>query len=992
MKNTAFLIVFALLLAATATQAQSKRQADSLHQAGREQLNAGNIEEGRRLTKQALDMRKALFGEKHPDHITSLNNYAGSFMMGDNPDLDRAIALEQQVMKLCAKLRPPHPDFNRFTFLMGNMYYLNEDFPNAAKYWEQSLALTEKFSEMYEHLLEYLGFAYLQMNDMENAERIMALTEEVNRQELEKPCEEPKCMLERGQYFAAAGDNAQAKWWFQKALDNSEGALKVRVLEEYARYNGMTLQDYVTAAEYIRAAVILQKELSGESDAYVALAYKAGVYSFLGGQYPQAVEYYSLALDYYRRNPSPMSAENIAKCQKGMGNAYSAMRDYPHAIECFRQEVAYYEQNDQNNEEYPDAILSLAKAEKFNKDYPASIEHHQQAMRLYEERGMSQAYSGAAASLKLCYIYAGDTTSVDVNTPAFIAERNQRLDEIISVETKSLQMTRTYSGKLGYAHSLATIAGSYALKDEYTQSVNYYKQYMTAVRDAVREEFRMQNENERMITWKTETKTLQDMKVLFNELMDQEESPLIKDMTALIYDAALLSKGILLNSSIAFEKVLQEKGDKELQDLYAKSKVNQAEIERLRKNSPGQADLDKILQLTQENQALQTRLNQGCAEMADFTKYISYTWEDVRKSLQKSDIAIEFVEFDVHVFDKNNYLIAVVLTQDMASPVAVPVADLQTVKQMSVMDSLYVQDGNPVWGPLSQYLKGRERIFFSADGGFNHIGIEYLLYDGKPLSEQFQVYRLSSTKELCYRRQAPPMEYMVLFGDINYNEPGAATDISQQQLASLRGGKEFGTLDYTKMEISEIQNIIKNSGLKTVVKLSDDKASREAFLSLSGSKVNVIHIATHGAYLDAAGSTDKESMSNSLLALAGANLNEEGSSEGIVTAADIADMNLRQCDLVVLSACETGLGKLSGDGVFGLQRGFKNAGVHTLLMSLKKVYDASTAELMIRFYRHLERNGGNKREALVEAQKELRAMGYTDAKYWATFILLDADF
>ena len=89
-------------------------------------------------------------------------------------------------------------------------------------------------------------------------------------------------------------------------------------------------------------------------------------------------------------------------------------------------------------------------------------------------------------------------------------------------------------------------------------------------------------------------------------------------------------------------------------------------------------------------------------------------------------------------------------------------------------------------------------------------------------------------------------------------------------------------------------------------------------------------------------------MDNCLLAFAGANIDDNG----IVTAADIASMNLRQCDLAVLSACETGLGKLGSDGVYGLQRGFKNAGVRTLLMSLQKVYDKATVELMIKFYQH----------------------------------------
>ena len=177
---------------------------------------------------------------------------------------------------------------------------------------------------------------------------------------------------------------------------------------------------------------------------------------------------------------------------------------------------------------------------------------------------------------------------------------------------------------------------------------------------------------------------------------------------------------------------------------------------------------------------------------------------------------------------------------------------------------------------------------------------------------------------------------------------------------------------------------MRTKGVETIETFTDTKASNTAFIRQSDSNVNMLHIATHGLYEDGMKSTDAESMHHSILAFAGANLNKSS----LVTAADIATMNLRQCDLAVLSACETGLGKLGDDGVFGLQRGFKNAGVHTLLMSLKNVYDTSTAELMISFYKHLM-NGSSKREALIKAQLDIRNKGYRDPKYWASFILLD---
>jgi len=295
-----------------------------------------------------------------------------------------------------------------------------------------------------------------------------------------------------------------------------------------------------------------------------------------------------------------------------------------------------------------------------------------------------------------------------------------------------------------------------------------------------------------------------------------------------------------------------------------------------------------------------------------------------------------------------------------------------------------------VWGAVKSYLDGKKRIFFSADGCFNRMGIEYLLYEGKPLSEQFEVYRLSSTKELCYKRKKVKPAKAVLFGDINYNEEGytpAANQGSGEQKRGVSDADElqFANLGNTRREVDEIQKILMNSDVESVETFTDTKASPAAFMQMSDKDVNFLHIATHGMYKDEKMMTDAESMKNSLLAFAGANLDDNA----IVSAADIAQMNLRHCDLAVLSACETGLGKLGGDGVFGLQRGFKNAGVHTLLMSLKNVYDNSTADLMISFYKYLL-EGRTKREALVKAQQDLRENGYDAPKYWAAFILLDA--
>ena len=1061
-----FVITFVLVaLTCYSGCAQTVQQADSLHQRGRELLNKGKIAEGRECTRQAMEIREKLLGRISEDYITSLNNYALTF--GMEKDYPKAVELQEQVMTLCGKLKRPHKNIGMYTTNMGRFYYLNGDQTKAAKMWELALPLVEKHGEIYEFLLNSLGSVYSNAGDQQSLNRIMALMEEHNQHELTKPCDEPKCMLERAQYYGSIGNNAKAKECYQKAIDmKPEGEMAIKVYETYAQFMAMTEHDRLTGAEYQNKAAMLRKKLKGEDGNFARSIYNAGLYysfDLTDNGFRKAITCFDQALLVFEKMSD---LQMIAKCQQMKGNAYGGLKDFAKAKDYYVKALAYYEANDKASDDYPKMIERVASMEKFNKEYEASIEHYRQAMKLFEERGMMQEYGNAENGLKLCYAYAGksiDDASDGRNKDAVKSVRIKKLNELIAEEKNNLELTRTYLGKLTYARSLAIIAGCYAMKEDYVEALNYYQEYMRMVREAVREEFRLENETERMQTWSEEAGTiaeLQELLVLLPDSLKQYRG----DVASLVYDAELLSKGILLNSSIEFEKLLNNKNDGHMTEIYHKLKANKNEIERLRREASSDEDMDKILKLTQENQRLQTQLNNGLQEMDDFTQYISYDWRDVQGNLKDGDVSIEFATVNLDMGKTPSHMVALVLTKDMAHPEAVILwneedlmdcDDDELTKQLmnasitgrsvkevikearerldksgdirliherrlyldllehkadtthGVFTPLFVpmvkyrellqQDsvmftnpdvGEIVWGRLSSYLKDKKRIFFSADGIFNSIGIEYLPYCGKILSEQFEVYRLSSTKVLCYTYEYGKPTKAALFGDINYNEEGVKSVATQRSLASLRGSADaggFADLSNTLREINDIQSILKNKGVKDAEQFRDIKASKAAFMGLTDTKVNIIHLATHGMYKDVKKSTDAESMKNSLLAFAGANLDDNG----LVTAADIAAMNLRQCDLAVLSACETGLGKLGGDGVFGLQRGFKNAGVRTLLMSLKNVYDDSTADLMISFYNHLM-EGATKRQALVNAQKDIKSKGYTDPKYWATFILLDA--
>jgi len=1065
MKKSLLLITF-LSLICTICQAQTTQQADSLHQRGRELLDEGKIIEGRECTRMAMEIRKKLLGEVSEDYITSLNNYANSFYL--EKDFPRALELQKQVKTLCEKLNQPHKNIGLFATNLGRCYYFCGAREQAVKEWERALPLVEKFSENYEYILNALSVVYEELRDIQGMSRIMALMEEHNQHELTKPCDEPKCMLERAQYYYSTGQNDEAKACYLKALDMPmDDETKIKAHEEYGKFLAIVVNDRTSGAEHQLAAANIRKSLHGEDSDYANAMYSAGLYYYFSQQkqdYEKAIECYEKARKVFHESSSLLKME--ADCWEGIGDCCNALEDYKRAQKCFIEAIRYYESHDQINPKYPKMILSLANTEKYIKDYDASIDHYKQAMQLFEERDMIEEYANAANSLKLCYAYAHRENDVVDMEETMKKIQRKKLGDLIQTEKDNLELTRQFLGKLIYAETLGNIAGSYSMLEENDSAIHYFKQYIPTLREAIRDEFRLQSEAERMATWERGKMTIYNLQDMY-ETVSLADDVQQGEWSALAYDVALLSKGILLNSSIEFEKVLAAQEDGRYKRIYEQSLANDAEIKRLRGSASNDADLEKIVQMTQETQALQRDLYRGCSEYADFTDYISYDWHDVKAQLQPKDVAIEFLTLssDIGIHET---MVALVLTPQMEHPKAVClwtdstlISCLKTPYMKMFQDSiiqrstsiifnpeskvdsnyirklyglldeetpnrsfigLYLNDlmnrvdsmanmafttelfdmsishlleqlsvpeaGEIIWGALSEELQGRNRIFFSADGDLNRIAIEYLLYQGKPLSEQFEVYRLSSTKELCFKRDRSKPTKAALFGDINYNDEATKNVTTQHALASLRGSREVGNfadLSNTLREVNEIQSILRDKGLKVVERFRDTEASKSAFLGMTDTNVNLLHIATHGMYKEDKESTDDVSMRNSLLAFSGANLDNNA----LVTAADIASMNLRQCDLAVLSACETGLGKLGGDGVFGLQRGFKNAGVHTLLMSLKSVYDESTADLMICFYKHLM-NGSSKREALVKAQKDIRDKGFNDPKYWATFILLDA--
>ena len=496
-------------------------------------------------------------------------------------------------------------------------------------------------------------------------------------------------------------------------------------------------------------------------------------------------------------------------------------------------------------------------------------------------------------------------------------------------------------------------------------------------------------------------------------------------LISMSYNASLIIKGALLNSENSIKRIISESNDSSLKKLWEDLRANKYILsKRIEKDSAYmKLQIDSLQDIVYQ---IEDSLVLKCKEYGDITRSMKLKWDDVRNTLQPEDIAIEFLSFPTQ--NDSVMYVALSLRKDSENPKMTILFEEKQLKNVS--DTLYYQCDEMtefVWKPLLPELKGIKNIFFSPSGALYRIGIEYL-----PSMDNYNLYRLSSTRELINRYQENDFKQSAaLYGGLNYardyeniDNELCKIDLNEEKRSERLKNYKSSLDDITEetaIEIDSITNILLYHKCKPAV-YKYNNGTEDSFKALSGSNINILHISTHGFYWDeikAAENNKKNQMSflkemsiyskedkalsRSGLLFSGSkwamdgNKVAEDEEDGIATAREIADLDFRKTDLVSLSACQTGLGELSSsEGVFGLQRGFKKAGVKSILMSLWDVNDESTRIFMIEFYK-IYLSTGNKFSALKAAQNYLRnymnekgEICYDKPKFWAAFILLDA--
>ncbi|MGV3603009.1 MAG: CHAT domain-containing protein [Dyadobacter fermentans] len=402
----------------------------------------------------------------------------------------------------------------------------------------------------------------------------------------------------------------------------------------------------------------------------------------------------------------------------------------------------------------------------------------------------------------------------------------------------------------------------------------------------------------------------------------------------------------------------------------------------------------------------------------DLRPYFSRRWQNLQDSLKTGEALVDFVR--VPMQDSVMYY-ALVLRSDTPGPSLVSVCPEEQVRKLLNeaagtqvgIEALYTSSAlqEMIWGNLGPALSGVRYIRYVPVGLLHRLSFDAFT------PAEYTLTRLLTSQELVEKGRwmsSKGRRKISLWGGITYGGQGSRNRIARKRSEPPTGipsrsrdsrGGPWEYLPGTATEVQTISQIARRAKEERVKTYEDLKASEEAFKSekhLGGQfeTPDVVHLATHGFFYplkprkwEGLPSKSNSPLTRTGLALANANLAAtglvgSGSEDGILTALEVADLNFVGSRLVVLSACETALGDIdTEEGVYGLQRAFKMAGVRYVLMSLWKVPDNETAKMMTYFYQHLMADKNFDVESAFRKTQQQMIKEHPSPYYWAGFVL-----
>lgn len=789
----------------------------------------------------------------------------------------------------------------------------------------------------------------------------------------------------------------------------------------------------------LKESIEIKRKVMGENDtSYAKSLNNLGQYYFTRGEYPEAEKLLLKALEIKKMqlnqdDPSTgLTNMNLGMLYEGLGNrdlaieyletALSIMKkslpaDHPDRTTTSFQLASLYVLTDQN--EKADKLTKENSAinmsgemtvEKANSIYNYS----QLQIRLGNFDLATGALQEALPSVKQKLGMTHPLYSKMIKALGITRWVNNQLEEAYDIFMENLEITRQLYGEknIQFASALHNVAGLLKALEEYDEADKAYFQAFDIYFYQLENYFPYFSEAEK-------TKFYRMMKErfdMFNSyvLVRYQDSPEILNK---MYDYHIKTKGILLDYSKGMSSSVEQSGSEELKKKYKKlvnlkeslSELynrNQLELKQLG------VDMEKI---EKETNDLEKEISLALSKTVKNVKK-DFNWKDIQSKLKPNEAAIEIIRFNFYTktnVDSTIYLALILDSETINNP------EILLLENAEYMDGFGLKaykktikakfpdfkSFNVYWKSIDEKIQGKDRIYLSADGVYNLINISSLRKSSDYyVLDDYTIINLNNTKELLFDNNPVDKTNISTFiGNPTYELEDREKVIMQVGETDKNNQILIAPLPGTEIEVQKISELFNNANRK-INKFTQEKATEENFKNIKAPYI--LHIATHGYFLgdlseiegdNVFGVDVEKAVQNPLLRsgllLSGASnfLNFDASQasgdNGILTAYEVKNMDFRGTDLVVMSACETGLGEvMNGEGVYGLQRSFQVAGANSIIMSLWTVDDKTTQELMVEFYtRYLQ--GVEKIEAFRQARLVIKEK-YQEPYYWGAFKLL----
>ncbi|MBP6185627.1 MAG: CHAT domain-containing protein [Saprospiraceae bacterium] len=954
---------------------------------------------------ESADIRQKVLGKEHLDYAASLNNLANLYL-GNLGNLEKAETLYLEVKAIREKvLGKDHPNYATSLYNLGLLYWQRRNYEKAELLYLEAKAIQEKTlgkeNSDYASSLQNLAVLYKHIGNYEKAEPLSVEAKTIWEKIVGKDHPQYAASLNNlANVYSNLGNYEKAEPLFLEAK-----AIREKVFgKDHPRYaaslNNISLL-YMEMGNYekaeplcLEATAILGKTVGKDHPEFVLSLNNLAVIYLEMGNYEKAEPLF-LEAKTIRERVLGKEHPDYASSLNGLANIYLEMGNYKNAELLYLEAKAIREKA--QGKDHPDYAASLIGLANIYKD----LGNYEKAELLYFETQaiwekvlgkVHPDYSIIQGSLADLY---ERQSRYDVSAPLFAEMYVQDQARILS--TISFLSER----------ELASYTATFQFKGDNLGAYNLARLEHETIGAAVEK---------------------------------------VGILPALHYNNALFYKGFLLTAAAQLNVITE--ASPELTEIRLRLKSHQRRLST--EYAKPITERKNVAELEEKANTVEKELARSMQDYAEAKRLVK--WEEVMSTLKKDEAAIEFVSFKVifpQISDSIMYA-ALLLKPGEKQPKFIPLFEVKSIdslltvksdRKADYVNNLYtlsdrglVQLGSEqkslyalLWKPLESELVGVKTIYFSPSGLLHRINLDAIpISETEALADRYNLISLNSTRQLVIPTQIKNVNNnAVLYGGIQFEQDSTNQNIEPLLTSRSRGELSFLSIDTTlrggswnylagtEREVNAIEKIMQSAAIQSDVK-KGYAATEESFKNIGANNnpsPRILHIATHGYFFPDPKSTTKSTglngeqetifkisdhpMLRSGLIMAGGNAawqgeqTLEGREDGILTAYEISQMNLSNTELVVLSACETGLGDIQGnEGVYGLQRAFKIAGAKYLIMSLWQVPDKQTSLLMTTFYKKWLEEKMTIRDAFHAAQKELRDIGL-DPYQWAGFVLVE---